>query len=90
MVYLDVTENCFITDGVVDSSFFRDGVHPTLDNYLVYANALKDAGLDLTLNPTITNTPRETTTSLTFTSDMVVGASKEIKENGNVLVTSFI
>ena len=86
MVFLDVTENCYTSEMVVNSSFFRDGVHPTLENYIVYAEALEKAGLNLTIN-----VDRETTSSLTFTSDMAInkGDSAVIKENGKVMVKEF-
>lgn len=90
MVYLDVTSNCYTSGINVNSSFFRDGVHPTLENYLVYANALKDAGLDLTLNPSITDN-KETTKELVFTTDMAInkGDQPSIVENGKALVKEF-
>lgn len=90
MVFLDVTSHCYTSGMNVNHSFFRDGCHPTLENYLVYANALKDAGLDLTLNPSIADN-KETTESLIFTTDMAInkGDQPSIKENGKSLVKEF-
>ena len=45
--FLDVTSNCYNGHLIVNASFFRDGVHPALDNYMVYVSALKDAGLKI-------------------------------------------
>lgn len=88
MVYLDVTSHCYISGFTVNTDFFRDGVHPKLENYIIYANALMDAGLDLTINSKFLN---ETTTALSFTTDMAInkGDSVSIKENGKILVNEF-
>ena len=86
MVYLDVTSHCYTSGITVNAEFFRDRVHPTLDNYLVYATALKKAGLDLNLNIST-----ETTSSLTFTTDMAIknGHQVALKENGLTLNKEF-
>lgn len=57
LTYLDSPAWCYDNSGNVISSFFRDGVHPTLDNYARYVSALEGAGLvfdtSTTLDPTI-------------------------------------
>lgn len=45
LTYLDSPSWCYDGSGNVISSFFRDGVHPTLANYSRYVQALEDAGL---------------------------------------------
>ena len=88
MVYVDVTPNCYNGGITVNKDFFRDGVHPKLENYIVYANALKDAGLDLVINEKVLS---DTTTSLSFTTSHAInkGDSVVVKENGTVLGNEF-
>ena len=45
LTYIDSPSWCYDGSGNVISSFFRDGVHPTLANYSRYVQALEDAGL---------------------------------------------
>lgn len=44
--YLDSPALCFNADGSVNSSFFRDGIHPTLGNYQKYLELLEEAGIE--------------------------------------------
>ena len=56
LTYIDSPSWCYDTDGSVISSFFRDGVHPTLANYAKYVKALDDLGLVIDNNSAASNT----------------------------------
>lgn len=45
LTYLDSPSWCYDNEGNVISGFFRDGIHPSLENYSRYVRALEDAGL---------------------------------------------
>ena len=81
MIYLDVTSQCY-TDGIeVNANFFRDGIHPTIENYGVYVEALKEAGLVLKTN--------SNTTSLEFAVNSVVTDIKGINEYSIPLTNNY-
>jgi len=87
MVYVDVTSNCYTSGFEVNSSFFRDGdgCHPKLENYMVYAKALKAAGLPLDFSA------GATTTSISYSkaNNLNTGNKTFIQENGTVLTKEF-
>ena len=56
LTYIDSPSWCYDTDGSVISSFFRDGVHPTLANYAKYVKALDDLGLVVDNNSAASDT----------------------------------
>ena len=56
LTYIDSPSWCYDTDGSVISSFFRDGVHPTLANYAKYVKALDDLGLVIDNNSAASDT----------------------------------
>ena len=43
--YLDSPSLCYNSDGSVKESFFKDGIHPKLENYSYYVKLLEDAGI---------------------------------------------
>lgn len=50
LTYLNSPSFCYNQDGSVKSDFFRDGVHPKLENYQQYVTMLTNAGLSLDNN----------------------------------------
>lgn len=51
LVVLDSASWCFLEDGTtVDSTFFKDGIHPANEKYALYRQALTDAGLVIDVN----------------------------------------
>jgi hypothetical protein len=43
--YLDSPSLCYNEDGSVKASFFKDGIHPKLENYSYYVQLLEEAGI---------------------------------------------
>lgn len=83
--YVDVSSKCYISGTTVDSKFFKDGVHPQLENYIHYCNALKEAGLGLKITE-----PETTTTALEFALDSSVsGSAKHILKENVTLTKNF-
>ena len=56
LVFVDATLYCYTTGITVNLDFFRDQVHPKLENYLTYHELLVKAGLDLTVDTSYLNT----------------------------------
>ena len=86
--YVDVTSHCYTSGYSVNSSFCRDGTHPTLENYLIYAEALKEAGLDLIINEKVGKV-ESTTTEISFGVDSGVGGSVNVKVDDANLVKEY-
>ena len=83
--YVDVSNYCYKNDGKVDSSFFLDGVHPKLDKYVLYCEALQEEGLSLEINK-----PAETTEQIEFNEVSTVSDSATpIMKNNKVLNNNF-
>lgn len=94
MVFLDATSHCYTTAPTVNSSFFRDGTHPTLDNYMVYVNLLKDAGLSLNINVELDTTEFDlpVSASIANNSKTIIANNKSLTNqysiSGKLRVTS--
>ena len=85
LVYVDATPNCYTEGITVNTDFFRDGIHPRLENYLVYAELLEDAGLDLTINQNHLNTK-----SFDIAKTEGVGSTNNlIRVNGKALTNKY-
>ena len=56
LVYLDSPAFCYNADGSLKTSFFRDTVHPKLENYSLYVDALAGAGMTLKPSAAAQNT----------------------------------
>ena len=46
-VYLDSPALCYNEDGTVKGEFFRDNVHPKLENYTEYVRLLSEANIEI-------------------------------------------
>lgn len=55
-MYLDSPAFCYNADGSLKTSFFRDTVHPKLENYSLYVDALAGAGMTLKPSAAAQNT----------------------------------
>ena len=84
VTYLDATSNCYTTPPSVNTSFFRDGTHPTLANYMIYVYMLQDAGLDLVINDTSNTTEIDIPLSGSISS-----TNTNIKKNNQALVKEY-
>lgn len=83
--YVDVSGYCFKEGGIVDANFFKDGVHPKIEKYILYCEALKEAGLDLGINK-----PASTTEVIEFDENSTVSSSATtILKNDVVLNNNF-
>lgn len=81
MTFVDATSYCYTSGITVNSSFFRDGTHPTLANYMIYVNLLKEAGLEVEVNENYFNT-----TSFDIANQAgISGTNNLIKCNGKVV-----
>lgn len=83
--YLDISNHCYKGNMIVDSNFFKDGVHPQNDKYLLYCQELINNGLNLPYNE-----PEKNTTKLTFDIYSTVSSSAQhIKKDGQILNNNF-
>ena len=71
LVYLDSPAFCYNADGSLKTSFFRDTVHPKLENYSLYVDALAGAGLTLKPSAAAQNT---TIKDIVTTSSQSIGS----------------
>lgn len=85
MVFVDATSYCYTSGITVNADFFRDGTHPKLENYLIYANLLKDAGLDLTINPSYLNTTEFSIAQST----QIAATNTLVRVNGETLKNNY-
>ena len=82
--FLDATSYCYTNGKNVNSDFFRDGCHPKLNNYSVYLNLLKDAGLELSISEEFTNTKEfkiQKTNGIGQTNKLIVKDGEYITNN---------
>ena len=85
VIFVDATPYCYTEGITVNESFFRDGTHPKLENYLKYAELLKTAGLDLTIDTSYLNT-----TEFSFPQTTgVANTNHTIRKNGKVLTNEY-
>jgi len=81
--YVEVLEHCYLSEGVTNANFFSDGVHPKVDNYIYYCEALIAAGLDLPITK-----PETTTKSISFEVDSTVSSAATTVRKDNVVLTN--
>lgn len=83
--YLDVTQYCYLSEGKTNADFFSDKVHPKVENYIYYCEALIEAGVDL---PIIK--PDATTKSISYAIDSSVSsAAVAIRKDNEILSNNY-
>lgn len=81
--YVDVSDKCYLTGINVNSAFFSDGVHPKVENYILYCEALIEAGMNVGINK-----PDSTTESLSYAIDSTVSSSAQNIRKNDIVVSS--
>ena len=71
VVYLDSPAFCYNSDGTLNTSFYRDSVHPALANYSLYVDALAGAGLTIPASSASQSTEIK---DIVTTSDQSIGS----------------
>ncbi len=91
VVYLNSPVFCFVggdIDGAIDTNFFRDTVHPKLEKYDLYLNALETLGL--TYGASLADTVRSIP-DITGTKDQLMAVtSRSISYRGKSLTDNYV